>query len=113
MSYFRIQWGTPTAHLPADHILFNFIVFDKIKIYNRLASPTPEASAPSPSRDPESTIHTKGFDYFQGGMYVFQLFDYYSGSRIILIVALFECIVVAWIYGELLSLPAATKLWPR
>lgn len=36
----------------------------------------------------------------QGGMYVFQLFDYYSGSRIILIVALFECIVVAWIYGE-------------
>ena len=35
-------------------------------------------------------------------MYVFQLFDYYSGSRIILIVALFECIVVAWIYGELL-----------
>lgn len=34
-----------------------------------------------------------------GGMYVFQLFDYYSGSRIILIVAFFECLAVAYIYG--------------
>ena len=33
-------------------------------------------------------------------MYVFQLFDYYSGSRIILIVAFFECVAVAYIYGE-------------
>ena len=36
----------------------------------------------------------------QGGMYVFQLFDYYAGSRIILLVAFFECLVVAWIYGK-------------
>lgn len=35
----------------------------------------------------------------QGGMYVFQLFDYYSASRIVLVVAFFECIVVAYIYG--------------
>ncbi|XP_050415398.2 sodium- and chloride-dependent taurine transporter [Patella vulgata] len=35
----------------------------------------------------------------EGGMYVFQLFDYYSASRIVLIVAFFECIVVAYIYG--------------
>ncbi|KAL3880188.1 hypothetical protein ACJMK2_032451 [Sinanodonta woodiana] len=34
-----------------------------------------------------------------GGMYVFQLFDYYSGSRIILFVAAFMCVAVAWIYG--------------
>ncbi|XP_023931084.1 sodium- and chloride-dependent taurine transporter [Lingula anatina] len=34
-----------------------------------------------------------------GGMYVFQLFDYYTGSRIILFVAFFECIAVAYLYG--------------
>ncbi|XP_041356897.1 sodium- and chloride-dependent taurine transporter-like [Gigantopelta aegis] len=34
-----------------------------------------------------------------GGMYVFQLFDYYSGSRIILLVAFFQLIAIAWVYG--------------
>ena len=38
---------------------------------------------------------------FQGGMYVFQIFDFYSGSRIILLVALFELIAIAHVYGEL------------
>ena len=33
-------------------------------------------------------------------MFVFQLFDYYAGSRIILLVAFFECIVVGWVYGK-------------
>ncbi len=32
-------------------------------------------------------------------MYVFQLFDYYAGSRIIVLIAFCECAVVAWIYG--------------
>lgn len=32
-------------------------------------------------------------------MYVFQLFDYYLGSRIILLIAFFMCIAVAWVYG--------------
>lgn len=33
-------------------------------------------------------------------MYVFQLFDYYSASRIVLVVAFFECIVVSYVYGK-------------
>ncbi|KAL8577395.1 hypothetical protein ACOMHN_060217 [Nucella lapillus] len=32
-------------------------------------------------------------------MYVFQLFDYYSGSRIILLVAAFELLAICYIYG--------------
>lgn len=35
-------------------------------------------------------------------MYIFQLFDYYAASGVCLLwVAFFECIAVAWVYGEL------------
>lgn len=44
----------------------------------------------------------------QGGMYVFQLFDYYSGSRIILFVAAFMCVAVAWCYGKYILLRLLT-----
>ena len=32
-------------------------------------------------------------------MYVFQLFDYYSTSRVTVVVAFFECAAIAWVYG--------------
>lgn len=48
----------------------------------------------------------------QGGMYVFQLFDYYAASGMcLLFVAIFETLCIAWVYGEY-ELGGCPQLWP-
>jgi hypothetical protein len=37
----------------------------------------------------------------KGGMYVFQIFDYYAASRSLLFVGLFEIIAISYIYGNI------------
>lgn len=40
----------------------------------------------------------------QGGMYIFQLFDYYACSGMtLLLFATLQCVVVTWIYGQLID----------
>ena len=34
-------------------------------------------------------------------MYVFQVMDHYCGSRFVSLIAVLECVVIAWFYGKL------------
>ena len=42
---------------------------------------------------------------------MFQIFDFYSGSRIILLVALFECIAVAYVFGKFPDVLCQVSKW--
>lgn len=38
--------------------------------------------------------------YFQGGMYVVQLFDNYAATYSLLAIGLTECLALSWVYGK-------------
>jgi hypothetical protein len=40
------------------------------------------------------------FDTLQGGMYLFQIMDWYAAAFSAMVIAFLECLVVAWIYSE-------------
>lgn len=46
-----------------------------------------------------------------GGMYVFQIFDYYAASRTLLFVGLFECIAISYFYGADRYCNNLEKMW--
>ena len=37
---------------------------------------------------------------FQGGMYIFQILDWYAAAFSVMVIAMLECLVCAWVYGE-------------
>ena len=36
----------------------------------------------------------------QGGIYVFQLVDWFVGALSVIIIGFLECVVLAWVYGK-------------
>lgn len=51
-----------------------------------------------------SADHTHGISRTQGGLYIFQLFDYYACSGMtLLLFAILQSVCVTWIYGQLVD----------
>ena len=50
-------------------------------------------------------VHLLCFVVTQGGMYVLQLMDTYAASWSVFLMAVTECIIIAWIYGKGLRFP--------
>lgn len=38
--------------------------------------------------------------YLQGGIYLFQIMDWYVGAVTLMLVSILECVVLTWVYGH-------------
>ncbi len=41
--------------------------------------------------------------HLQGGMYIYQLIDWYIAAVFVPVVCVLECVIVGWLYGEYYS----------
>ena len=53
-----------------------------------------------PSRASSSQTY-RVFSNFQGGIYFFQLIDYFAAALSLMYLAFFEVIAITWIYGKI------------